>query len=161
MTNEQIEHIALANGFKLKQQPDGSMALNPYVFEFARALLFEAKLPPRPDSSEPTNTPTLSRWGIKWQGPESPISVPMSDGYWTPWHLAEKEIDDLKWSIAALEDKNLDMCAEKIDAGRYRWLRENLHRLQSMRPNHAPEPDALDKAIDAELKEEKNELATN
>lgn len=38
MTDEQIEAIALANGFKLKEQPDGSMALNPYVFEFARAM---------------------------------------------------------------------------------------------------------------------------
>lgn len=39
ITPETIEQIALANGFKLKEQPDGSMALNPYVFEFARALL--------------------------------------------------------------------------------------------------------------------------
>jgi hypothetical protein len=39
MTNDQIQQIALANGFKLKEQPDGSMALNPYVFDFARALL--------------------------------------------------------------------------------------------------------------------------
>ena len=39
MTNEEIQKIALANGFKLKAQPDGSMALNPYVFEFARALV--------------------------------------------------------------------------------------------------------------------------
>lgn len=39
MTNEQIQAIALANGFKLKEQPDESMALNPYVFEFANALL--------------------------------------------------------------------------------------------------------------------------
>ena len=41
MTNEQIKEIALANGFRLKEQPDGEMDLNPYVYEFARALFVE------------------------------------------------------------------------------------------------------------------------
>lgn len=39
MTNDKIKEIALANGFKLKQQPDGTQDLNPYVYEFARALV--------------------------------------------------------------------------------------------------------------------------
>jgi hypothetical protein len=39
LTPERITELALANGFKLKEQPDGAMALNPYVFDFARALL--------------------------------------------------------------------------------------------------------------------------
>lgn len=39
MTNDKIKEIALANGFKLKEQPDGTQDLNPYVYEFARALL--------------------------------------------------------------------------------------------------------------------------
>jgi hypothetical protein len=39
MSPETIERIALDNGFVLKEQPDGSMALNPYVYDFARALL--------------------------------------------------------------------------------------------------------------------------
>lgn len=42
MTNDRIKELALANGFKLKEQPDGLMDLNPYVFAFARALLAEA-----------------------------------------------------------------------------------------------------------------------
>ena len=41
MTNDQIKEIALANGFKLKQQPSGEMDLNPYVYDFARALIDE------------------------------------------------------------------------------------------------------------------------
>ena len=41
MTNEQIKQIALANGFNLKEQPDGTMNLHPYVYEFARALIAE------------------------------------------------------------------------------------------------------------------------
>ena len=39
MTNDQIKEIALANGFKLKERPSGEMDLNPYVYEFAKALL--------------------------------------------------------------------------------------------------------------------------
>lgn len=39
MTNDQIKEIALANGFKLKEQPSGEMDLNPYVYDFARALV--------------------------------------------------------------------------------------------------------------------------
>lgn len=41
MINDQIKEIALANGFKLKEQLDGSMDLNPYVYEFSRALIAE------------------------------------------------------------------------------------------------------------------------
>jgi hypothetical protein len=39
MHREQIKALALANGFKLKTQPDGSEDLNPYVYEFAAALV--------------------------------------------------------------------------------------------------------------------------
>ena len=41
MTNQQIKEVALAAGFKLKQQPDGSQDLNPYVYDFARKLVAE------------------------------------------------------------------------------------------------------------------------
>lgn len=38
MNKETIKELALTNGFKLKEQPDGAMDLNPYVYEFAAAL---------------------------------------------------------------------------------------------------------------------------
>jgi hypothetical protein len=38
MNKEKIKALALANGFKLKEQADGSMDLNPYVYQFAAAL---------------------------------------------------------------------------------------------------------------------------
>lgn len=38
MNKEQIKVLALEHGFKLKQQPDGSIDLNPYVYEFAKAV---------------------------------------------------------------------------------------------------------------------------
>lgn len=39
MTNEQIKQIALACGFNLREQPDGTRDLNPYVYTFARELI--------------------------------------------------------------------------------------------------------------------------
>jgi len=38
MNKQQIKELALAKGFKLKEQPDGTIDLNPYVYEFAAAL---------------------------------------------------------------------------------------------------------------------------
>lgn len=38
---ELIRKIALENGFKLKTQPDGTEDLNPYVYDFASALIAE------------------------------------------------------------------------------------------------------------------------
>lgn len=43
MNRDQIKSLALSHGFKLKEQPCGAMDLNPYVYEFAQALLLEAK----------------------------------------------------------------------------------------------------------------------
>jgi hypothetical protein len=40
--------------------------------------------PPRPPEGQ-----GLPRYGLRWTGPGIPLSVPMDDGYWTPWHLAE------------------------------------------------------------------------
>lgn len=42
MNKQRIKELALANGFKLKEQPDGSMELNPYVYAFAAALIQES-----------------------------------------------------------------------------------------------------------------------
>ena len=50
MTNEQIREVAIANGFKLKEQPNGKMDLNPYVYDFARALIDEHENYVKPDS---------------------------------------------------------------------------------------------------------------
>ncbi|ENV14701.1 hypothetical protein F965_00047 [Acinetobacter schindleri NIPH 900] len=39
MKNEQIKELALANGFQLKAQANGHDDLNPYVYDFAQALI--------------------------------------------------------------------------------------------------------------------------
>jgi hypothetical protein len=45
----------------------------------------QPELPPREPDGE-----GLPRYGIRWNGPTQPLAVPMSDGYWTPWHLADR-----------------------------------------------------------------------
>ena len=42
MNKETIKELALTNGFKLKWQIGGSLDLNPYVYEFAAALISQA-----------------------------------------------------------------------------------------------------------------------
>lgn len=39
MNRDLVYRTALANGFNLKEQPDGTMDLNPYVYEFAGQLI--------------------------------------------------------------------------------------------------------------------------
>ena len=38
---DRVRELALQYGFKLKEQPDGAVDLNPYVYEFAYALIYE------------------------------------------------------------------------------------------------------------------------
>lgn len=49
----------------------------------------------------------LIRYGVRWKSATEPLCVPMGDGYWTPWHLAQHEIDAIKAQkaelVAALE----------------------------------------------------------
>lgn len=42
MNRERIKQLALESGFKLKEQPDGTVDLNPYVYEFAEQLISSA-----------------------------------------------------------------------------------------------------------------------
>ena len=43
MDNQKIKELALANGFKLKEQANGSLDLNAYVYDFANAIEQAAK----------------------------------------------------------------------------------------------------------------------
>jgi len=155
MHREQIKELALANGFKLKTQPDGTEDLNPYVYEFARAVNehlqrqneylsalasgqplygmeekiadlmarnkalreeverlrgITPELPPYPPTGE-----GLPRYGVRWNGPTQPLAVPMEDGYWAPWHLA----DELVQECQRLRTANLDsvaVCEQALQA---------------------------------------------
>ena len=43
MDIEKVKELALANGFKLKEQASGNMDLNAYVYDFANAIEREVK----------------------------------------------------------------------------------------------------------------------
>ena len=49
MDIQKIKELALANGFKLKEQASGNMDLNSYVYDFANAIEQAAKAQAIPD----------------------------------------------------------------------------------------------------------------
>ena len=53
MNDQYIKELSMEHGFKLKEQPDGTMDLNPYVYSFARALINGVKVQRFMNSSEP------------------------------------------------------------------------------------------------------------
>lgn len=74
--------------------------------ELERLKGITPELPPRPPEGD-----GLPRYGLRWNGPGLPLAVPMGDGYWTPWHLASKAVDDYSdmLSRTSLE------CGERLD----------------------------------------------
>jgi hypothetical protein len=81
-------------GIMREIRPVFASAAEPAEFEQLRAE--NARLsglkpegPPRPSSGD-----GLPRYGLRWNGPQQPIAVPMDDGYWTPWHLADRIRED-------------------------------------------------------------------
>lgn len=76
------------------------------------------EIPPFPPSGS-----GLPRYGLRWNGSTQPLSVPMDDGYWTPWHLAERlllalrkieEESDAVYSLDAPTYDQLDGALEKV-----------------------------------------------
>ena len=53
MDIKKIKELALANGFKLKEQASGNMDLNAYVYDFANAVEQAAKAQAVPDTYTP------------------------------------------------------------------------------------------------------------
>lgn len=53
------------------------------IAEIDRLTGIQPEAAPRPPGGS-----GLPRYGIRWNGPDQPLTVPMVDGYWTPWHLA-------------------------------------------------------------------------
>ena len=69
-------------------------------------------LPPRP----PTGA-GMPRYGLQWNGPTKPLSAPMDDGYWTPWHLASAANERLQARVAELESDDAVMCLAGLMEG--------------------------------------------
>lgn len=115
--------------------------------ETLRGLTPEA--PPRPPEGE-----GLPRFGLRWNGPRQPLSVPMDDGYWTPWHLANSAADhseDARDFVSATDVRGacqdaVDVFAEQPDADQCRevaeYMREVLLALIERRKAAAPQQSA-------------------
>ena len=50
----------------------------------------------------------LPSYGLEWKGPTEPVAVPKPDGYWTPWHLANTEIDRLRAALERIADHDCE-----------------------------------------------------
>jgi hypothetical protein len=59
--------------------------------EVVRLRGLQPELPPYPPEGH-----GLPRYGLRWNGPEHPLAVPMVDGYWTPHHLAIRQIRSIE-----------------------------------------------------------------
>ena len=64
MNIEKIKELALANGFKLKEQASGNMDLNAYVYDFANAIEQAAKAQAVPKVINVGNE--LQSWVAVW-----------------------------------------------------------------------------------------------
>ena len=63
MDIKKIKELALANGFKLKEQASGNMDLNAYVYDFANAVEQAAKAQAVPEGFVLVNAEQLNQWG--------------------------------------------------------------------------------------------------
>jgi hypothetical protein len=84
MNNAQIRALALQCGFQLKDQGDGTMDLNPYVYEFADRLI-RAALERLPTAVKPTVTdwsPNMETCTLELHGEK---------------HHYRKECNNLRW----------------------------------------------------------------
>jgi hypothetical protein len=93
----QLECWSCQKGFTLKDRQAndgccGKCGAEIELDDYLAAILAEneqlrglqPEWPPRPPEGA-----GLPRYGLRWNGPQQPLSTPMEDGYWTPWHLAD------------------------------------------------------------------------
>ena len=97
MDIEKVKELALANGFKLKEQASGNMDLNAYVYDFANAIEQAVKAQAVPETQQALNDRLLVK-SIKEH---------------VEGHIAEISVNDLfdKGWLAAMKciQNNIDM----------------------------------------------------
>jgi len=49
------------------------------------------------------------RYGLKWNGPKEFVATPKSDGYWTPWHVADEQITALRHQLQQAEARAAEL----------------------------------------------------
>lgn len=71
----------------------------------------------------------LPRYGLRWNGPTEPLVVPMDDGYWTPWHIANVAIErDLVKGLRAEIKAQMDTACSIDD--KLKEARESIERMR-------------------------------
>jgi hypothetical protein len=87
LPNPVVQHSQLGPLFdRLQMQFYAAKGMRILEDEVERLRGLKPELPPFPPSGS-----GLPRYGLRWNGPSEPLAVPMDDGYWTPWHLAEQQ----------------------------------------------------------------------
>lgn len=83
----------------------------------------------------------LPRYGLVHTNPKRPLSVPMADGYWVPWHLAEAALSALReFARELLKDWPDDI---GVDGFELQDLAEK-HGLLTPTTRHAPCAESAD-----------------
>jgi hypothetical protein len=98
-----VEQAKLDAAFFANARADMSRLLD----EVERLRGIQPELPPRPPMGSDSDE-GMPRYGLRWNGPKDPVSVPMPDGYWTPYYLAQYEVSLLR--------KDLDDACKQIQA---------------------------------------------
>lgn len=60
-------------------------------------------------SDQPEN---LTRYGVTWRTGHSiddPLLTPISDGFWTPWHIADAALTEARARLLAVEQENTQL----------------------------------------------------
>jgi hypothetical protein len=99
-----------------QQEPVADVAGLQAEVDRLRGLLPE--MPPRPPYGG-----GLPRYGLRWNGPQRPLAVPMNDGYWTPWHLAfassEALVEALEEIVAQYPNPDITHVDYRVNACRH------------------------------------------
>lgn len=75
----------------------------PLLAEIEQLKGLKPEGPPRPPQGS-----ALPHYGLRWNGPQQPLFIPMDDGYWTPWHLANQLNAQLLSVMAMMADNSDD-----------------------------------------------------
>lgn len=82
------DHPELRGGYaRSTQGVDIDLVVAVFANEIRRLKGLVPELPPYPPEGH-----GLPRYGLRWNGPDEPLAVPMDDGYWTPHHLAARQL---------------------------------------------------------------------
>ncbi|KKB80828.1 hypothetical protein VW35_01055 [Devosia soli] len=86
---------------------DAATLISTQQQEIERLRGLQPEFPPYPPEGD-----GLPRFGLRWNGPSQPLTVPMEDGYWTPYHLAslyrshvnaaERELSEVSRAIGSV-----------------------------------------------------------